>query len=110
MRQDGRPAAGKAGTRRSGRRCNLARPGSRTASCTQPLRHSRPMPALRSMMRSIASGVVSMMNSRRTGSWISTICQGRPVRRSLEAPSMTPSRAARLCGSFVPQPKPALST
>ena len=40
----------------------------------------------------------------RTGSWISTICQGSPVRRSLAAPSMTPSSDAMLCGSFVPQP------
>ena len=43
-----------------------------------------------------------MTNSERTGSWISTICQGRPVRRSLAAPSITPSSDATLCGSFVP--------
>ena len=56
------------------------------------------------MIPSIASGVVSMTNRRRTGSWISTICHGRPVRRSLAAPSITPSSEVMLCGSFVPQP------
>ena len=52
----------------------------------------------------IRSGDVSITNRIRIGSWISTICQGRPVRRSLAAPSMTPSRADTLCGSLVPQP------
>ncbi len=56
------------------------------------------------MIRSIASGVVSMTNRMRTGSWISTICHGSPVRRSLPAPSITPKSDVMLCGSFVPQP------
>ena len=51
-----------------------------------------------------------MTNSRRTGSWISTICHGSPVRRSLAAPSITPSSDVMLCGSFVPHPYPGLST
>ena len=63
---------------------------------TQPLRQSRPIPGLRSMIRRIASGVVSMRNSDRTGSWISTICQGSPVRRSLAGPSITPRSDARV--------------
>ena len=46
----------------------------------------------------------------RVGSWISTICHGSPVRRSLCAPSMTPSSDVTLCGSFVPQPSTSLST
>ena len=62
------------------------------------------------MIRIIVSGVVSMMKRMRTGSWISTICQGSPVRRSLLAPSITPSRPATLWGSFVPLPQPVLLT
>ena len=58
----------------------------------------------------MASGVHSMTFNRRTGSWNSIICQGRPVRRSLAAPSMTPTSAVMLCGSFVPLPHPVLST
>ena len=50
------------------------------------------------------SGVVSMTKRMRTGSWISTICQGNPVRRSLAWPSITPIRPVTLWGSFVPQP------
>ena len=56
------------------------------------------------MIPSIASGVVSTTNRMRIGSWISTICQGSPGRRSLAAPSITPSSDVMLCGSFVPQP------
>jgi len=54
----------------------------------------------------MTSTVVSHTISRRTGSWISTICHGRPARRSLCAPSITPSSEVTLCGSLVPQPYP----
>ena len=48
------------------------------------------------------SGVPSTTIASRVGSWISTICHGRPVRKSLCAPSITPSSDVTLCGSFVP--------
>ena len=63
-----RPGAGTAGTRPPGRRESSPVAGSSTASRTQPLRQSLPMPSFRSMIRSIASGVVSMTNRMRTGS------------------------------------------
>src|ERR1051326_831261 len=58
--------------------------------------------ALTTFMR--RSGVVSTTNRIRTASWISTICHGNPVRRSLAWPSITPTRPATLWGSFVPHP------
>ena len=67
-----------------------------TASWTQPLRVSRPIIALRSMIPSMTSAVVSNRKRERTGSWISTICQGRPVRRSLAAPSITPEQRGQV--------------
>ena len=45
-----------------------------------------------------------MTNRIRIGSWISTICQGSPGRRSLAAPSITPNSDVMLCGNLVPQP------
>src|SRR5262249_47043243 len=84
--------------------------GARVANWTQPLRTSRPMAGTRSRMRCRACGVVSTTKRMRSGSWISTICHGRPGRRALAAPSITPTSAAILCGSLVPPPKPALST
>ena len=85
---------------------NVPECASRQASHTQPLRTSRSIAGLASTTRDRRSRVASTTIARRVGSWISTICQGRPVRRSLCAPSMTPSSDVTLCGSFVPQPYP----
>ena len=59
---------------------------------------------LASIILTRRTGVVSTTKRMRTGSWMETICQGKPVRRSLAWPSMTPIRAVMLCGSLVPQP------
>ncbi len=60
--------------------------------------------ALAAMVFSNRSGVVSTTNRIRTGSWISTICQGKPVLKSLAWPSITPTSPVTLWGSFVPHP------
>ena len=80
------------------------------ASQIQQFRTSRSMIGLASTTRRRRSRVPSTTIASRVGSWISTICHGRPVRRSLCAPSMTPRSDVTLCGSFVPQPYPVGST
>jgi hypothetical protein len=69
-----------------------------------------PIVGLAAMSDLMVCSVASMTMSSRTASWISTICHGSPVRRSLAAPSITPSREVMLCGSFVPHPYPIGST
>jgi len=46
------------------------------ANWTQPFRQIRPIIGFWSMIRVIASGVVSITNNDRIGLWTSTICQG----------------------------------
>jgi hypothetical protein len=78
--------------------------GDSTASCTHPFAAIAFPIGLPSSTFCITLGVVSHTMSSRTGSWISTICHGRPVLKSLAAPSITPSSDATLCGSLVPHP------
>src|SRR5690348_9428795 len=78
--------------------------GSRHEIQIHRFRTSRSIARLLAMTRASRSRGASTMNVSRVGSWISTICQGKPVRRSLCAPSITPSSDVTLCGSFVPQP------
>ena len=68
------------------------------------------MTLLRCMICLKASGVLSITNKSRIGSWISTPCQGSPERKSLDAPSMIPNNDVTLCGSLVPHPQPVEST
>ena len=78
--------------------------GSIVATWTHSFRTRRSIASSPAITRASASGFASMTKRLRSGSWISTICQGSPGRRSLAAPSITPSSDVMLWGSFVPQP------